>query len=333
MCFLKNFLKKSGYLELTLAKLIYQRHRFLQNKPMYSSDQIEPMLNDAAPEPHLNETATADNSRLGDALIAQGKLTQQDVKHILEYQLKNNVLFGDAAKQLGLIDDNDLQAALSTQFNYSYLHHSNSKLSQSLIAAHQPYTVEVENLRSLRSQLLIQWFDQGNKSLAITSVDKQEGASRLAANLAIIFSQLNKKTLLIDANLRDSTQHQLFDIDTKVGLANILANRQGRYQLARHESLPSLAILTAGTQVPNPQELLSQPAFSELLADLEKIYDIILIDTTPLALGSDVLTVVSKAKAAIIVTRKNVTEAAQLQQLNQQLNMTGAKVIGSILLE
>ena len=300
---------------------------------MYSSVEIESKLNDAEPELHNNDAATFDSSRLGDALIAQAKLTQQDVKRVLEYQLKNNVLFGDAAKKLGLINDNDLQAALSAQFNYSYLHHSNNKLSQSLIAVHQPYTVEVENLRSLRNQLLIRWFDQGNKSLAVASVNKQEGASDLTANLAIIFSQLNKKTLLIDANLRESTQHQLFNIDTKIGLANILANRQGRYQLARHESLPNLAILTAGTQVPNPQELLSQPAFSELLTDLEKIYDIVLIDTTPLVLGSDVLTVVSKVKAAIIVTRKNVTAVAELQQLNQQLGITGAKVIGSILLE
>ena len=284
-------------------------------------------------ESHLHKAASPDNSRVGDALIAHAKLKQQDINRVLAYQTEKNILFGEAAKQLGLISEDDLQKVLSEQFNYSYLHESNQKLSLALIAAHLPFSAEVEHLRSLRNQLLIRWFDQGNKSLAVTSVNKQEGASTLIANLAIVFSQLNKKTLLIDANLRESRQHQLFGIDAKVGLANILANRQGLYKLARQESLPNLAILTAGTQVPNPQELLSQLAFSDLLADLEKVYDIILIDTTPLALGSDVLTVVSNVAAAIIVSRKNVTEAAELQQLNQQLNMTGAKVIGSILLE
>lgn len=282
-------------------------------------------------EPPLHEVVSPDPTRIGDALIAHAKLKQQDIDHILAYQKEKNILFGEAAKQLGLISEDDLQKVLSEQFNYSYLHDTNQKLSPALIAAHQPFSIEVESLRSLRGQLMMRWFDQGNKSLAVTSVSKQEGASALVANLAIIFSQLNKKTLLIDANLRQSTQQQLFNIDAKVGLANILANRQGRYQLARVPSLPNLAILTAGTEVPNPQELLSQSAFSDLLLNFENIYDIILIDTSPLELGSDVLTVVSKVKAAIVVSRKDVTAAADLQQLNQQLSMTGAKVIGSVL--
>ena len=85
--------------------------------------------------------------------------------------------------------------------------------------------------------------------------------------------------------------------------------------------------------MPNPQELLSQTRFAELLADLENIYDIIIIDTLPLELGSDVLTVVSKVKAAIIVAKKDVTLAADLQNLNQQLALTDAKVLGSVFLD
>lgn len=279
----------------------------------------------------LQDAVASDSARLGDALIAHTKLKQQDIDRVLAFQADKNILFGEAAIQLGLITKEDLQKALSEQFNYSYLHDGNQKLSQLLVAAHQPFSLEVEHLRSLRSQLLIRWFDQGNKSLAVTSVSQDEGASEFVANLAIIFSQLNKKTLLIDANLRQSKQHKLFNIETKVGLANILANRQGLYQLARQQSLPNLAILTAGTEVPNPQELLSQSALTDLLVDLEKIYEIILIDTSPLESGSDVLTVVSKVKAAVILTRKDVTAVADLQLLHQQLNMAGAQIVGSVL--
>lgn len=138
---------------------------------------------------------------------------------------------------------------------------------------------------------------------------------------------------MIDANLRQPNQHQLFGIDKKLGLTNILGNQQGSYELTRQKSLPNLAVLSAGTEVPNPQELLSLDAFSSLLVDLEAIYDIILIDTTPLNLGSDMLSVVSKTKAAVIVARKDYTMAADLQLLNAQLSTTGAKVIGSILQE
>lgn len=280
-----------------------------------------------------SQSETLDSARMGEALITQAKLNQADVERILALQVERNLLFGEAAKQLGLITEDDLQKVLSQQFNYSYLQEGNQKLNKALVAAHAPFSAEVESLRSLRSQLLIRWFDQGNKTLAVTSASKHEGASQLAANLAIIFSQLNKKTLLIDANLRQATQHKLFNIETKVGLANILANRQGRYALSRQQSLPNLAVLSAGTEVPNPQELLSQAGFVELLADLEKVYDIILIDTSPLEFGSDVLTVVSKAKAAIIVAKKDTTIAADVQYLSQQIAMTGAKVVGSVFLD
>lgn len=298
---------------------------------MDSSENIYQNFANAKGESTLHTDELLDSARIGDTLLAHTKLKQQDIDRVLAYQVEKNILFGEAAKQLGLINEDDLQKVLSAQFNYSYLHEDNQKLSKELIAAHRPFSEEVEDLRSLRGQLLIRWFDLGNKSLAVTSASKEEGASTLAANLAIVFSQMNKKTLLIDANLRQATQHGLFNIDTKVGLANILANRQGHYQLARQQSLPNLAILTAGTAVPNPQELLSQLVFSDLLKDLEKVYDVILIDTSPLNLGSDVLTVASKVKAAIIVSRKDVTASADLLKLNQQLNMTGAKVIGSVL--
>ena len=280
-----------------------------------------------------SQADTVDSTRIGQALIAHAKLNQTNVDRILALQVEKNLLFGEAAKQLGLITEDDLQKVLSQQFNYTYLQEGNHKLSQLLTGAHAPFSVEAESLRSLRSQLLMRWFDLGHKTLAITSASNQDSASLLAANLAIIFSQLNKKTLLIDANLRQAVQHKLFNIDTKVGLANILANRQGSYTLAVPQSLPNLAILTAGTMVPNPQELLSQSGFAELVADLEKVYDIILVDTSPLEFGSDALTVVSKVKAAIIVAKKDTTVAADVQYLNQQVVTTGAKVIGSVFLD
>ena len=274
-----------------------------------------------------------DHVRIGDALISHAKLKHEDVERIIDLQKSKNILFGDAAIKLGLIKESDLNKVLSQQFDYSYSDAESHQLNEVLIAAHTPFSDEVEKLRSLRGQLLMRWFDQGNKTLAVTSAGVEDGASQVAANLAIVFSQLNKKTLLIDANLRESVQHKLFNVETKLGLSNILANKQGSYQLTRPQSLPNLSILTAGTKVPNPQELLSRIDFAELLSDLEINYDIILLDTSPLNLASDALTVVSKAKAAIIVARKDYTLATEIQHLNQQLNLTGAQIIGSILQE
>jgi protein-tyrosine kinase len=278
-------------------------------------------------------TKVLDAQKIGDALIAHTKLKASDVERILQLQKDKNLLFGEAAKKLGLVTAADIEHVLAQQFNYPYVREASSGISKLLTAAHAPFTAEAESLRSLRGQLMMRWFNQGNKTLAIVSSNNDENAHVVAANLAIIFSQLNKKTLLIDANLRQPNQYQLFGIDSKLGLTNILGNPQGSYELSRQKSLPNLAILSAGTEVPNPQELLSLDAFSSLLADLESIYDIILIDTTPLSFGSDMLPVVFKTKAAVIVARKDYTMAVDLQLLNDQLSTTGTKVIGSILQE
>lgn len=273
-----------------------------------------------------------DANRFGESLIAHAKIQPQDVERILALQNSENILFGEAAKRLGLIKDSDIKKVLSEQYAYAYSHDP-SKINAALIAAHTPFSDEVERLRSLRGQLLMRWFDEGHKTLAIISTQADDASHLVTANLAIVFSQLNKKTLLVDANLRAPMHHQLFEVESRVGLSNILANRQGSYQLSRHAALPNLSILSAGTQVPNPQELLSNGSFSELMDELSPLYDVILIECVPMRLGADYLPVVTKAKGAIVVTRQDVTTAHDLHQLQVQLNMTGAQLIGSVIQE
>jgi protein-tyrosine kinase len=275
------------------------------------------------------DASESDFSRIGEAL----KLKQADIDRIVAKQKDKNILFGQAAKELGLVSETDLQRVLSEQFGYSYVQDGNNAMSKDLIAARQPFSQAAENIRSLRGQLLIRWFNAQHKTLAITSANADDGASTLLANLAIVFSQLNKKTLLIDANLRQPNQQKLFGIETKLGLANILANRQGRYELTAQKSLPNLTVLTAGTEAPNPQELLNRDGLVELISDLEKIYDIILIDTSPSNLGMDYLTIVSKVKAALIVARKDSTRIDELAQLKTQIEIAGAHIVGSVVQE
>lgn len=294
----------------------------------------------------------------GDTLISHNKLKSEDVGRVLKLQNEQNLLFGEAAKQLGLISEIDLKKELALHFNYPYIEDDvpsvntnelviqqnkqgisfvEEGLSKRLLAIKDAANEEAEAFRTLRSQLLIRWFDRGNKTLAITSAGMEDGAGQFVANLAVVFSQLNKKVLLIDANLRTPTQHQLFGVEAEFGLADILENiisdKQGSYTLAQPKALPNLSILTAGALAKNPQELLSTTAFAELLQSLENAYDIILIDTTPISLGADVLAVASKIKAVIIVTTKNQTTARELQLLYAQLKVSGAEILGSIFQE
>lgn len=272
-------------------------------------------------------------SRMGDALIEQAKLTREDVERILAHQQENSLLFGEAAKQLGLVTDDDLKRVLSDQYEYAYVDTDSSQFDASLIAAYSPFSLEAEQIRSLRSQLMMKWLGQGNKTIALCAPNPEDDSHVVAANLAIVLSQLNKRTLLIDANLRRGRLHRLFSIDTKVGLANILANRLGQYHITRLQSLPNLSVLTAGTEVPNPQELLAKTAFAELVASLEQAYDYIIVDTAPLSFGTDLLSVVSVTRGVVLVSKKDVTQTADLMALANVVRMTEATLLGSVFQE
>lgn len=272
-------------------------------------------------------------SRMGELLVANAKLTIDDVERILALQKEKNILFGEAAKELLLVKDDDIKKVLAHQYDYLSYYEVDDNLNSRLTAAHKPFEPEVEKLRSLRSQLMLRWFEHGHKTLAVTSCFPEDGASTMIANMAIVFSQLGKKTLLIDANLRQPKQHTLFGINARVGLSNILANRKGNYELSKHQSLPNLSVLTAGTEVPNPQELLTKDTFKQLINDLEAIYDIVLIDTCPASLGSDYLTVVIRSKGAIVVARKDHTSAPSLKVLKEELQVTNADLVGSVIQE
>lgn len=270
-----------------------------------------------------------DTSKLGAALGLDGA----QIEKVVARQQEKNILFGEAAKELGLISETQLKKALSEQFGFSYAAAQEGGLSKLLTAAYSPFSREVEGIKSLRSQLLIRWFNKANKTLTLASASHEDGASTLAANLAILFSQLNKNTLLIDANLRKPNQQSLFAIKTKLGLANILANRQGEYQLKPQKSMPNLTVLSAGTEAPNPQELLNRDSLSQLIEDLEKVYDVILIDTSPANLGDDYLSVISKTKAVMLIARKGVTLISELELIKSNIAVTDAELLGAVLQE
>ena len=152
---------------------------------------------------------------LGAILVDGGQLKPEDAERVLQHQKENHLRFGEAAMRLGLISEADLQFALSRQFAYAYLRQIPGEarvLSEELVSAFQPFSSRVEQLRAIRSQLMLRWFDRAEERqvLTIIGAERGEGRSYLAANLAIVFSQLGERTLLVDADMREPRQHFLF---------------------------------------------------------------------------------------------------------------------------
>lgn len=270
---------------------------------------------------------------IGRLLEQAGKLKPQDLERILELQRKDGLRFGEAAVRLGLASNDDIRAVLALQYEYPYLPESSSNLGSDLVAATAPYGRQAEALRSIRSELLLRWFQGFRKQLAIGSARPGEGASLLAANLAIGFAQLGKKTLLIDSNLREPTQHQIFRLGNTAGLSDLLANRISVAPVNPVAPFETLSVLAAGARPPNPAELLMRPAFGQLLAELDDQYDIILIDVAPARQAADFQSVVVRTGAMLISTRRNVSRIGELGDLKESIVTIGGQVIGAVVMD
>lgn len=271
---------------------------------------------------------------IGAILIDNGRLTPDAAERILKLQKEQGLRFGDAAIQLGLLTEADIQQALSRQYDYPYLMPGDERVSEEVVAAFKPFSPIVEQLRAVRSQLMLRWFDAdvGHKTLAVVSASRADGRSFTAANLAVVFSQLGERTLLIDADLRNPSQHQLFRLENKLGLSSLLA---GRAELAeaviRIPGLIDLSVLPAGATPPNPQELLARPVFNALMATAAGQYDIVIVDTPAGTETADSQTIAARTRGAVVVARRNATSSPALQVFVTSLQHSGVTVVGSVL--
>jgi chain length determinant protein tyrosine kinase EpsG len=271
--------------------------------------------------------------RIGSILAEEGKLAVQDIERVMELQQTNGLRFGEAALRLGLITDDDLRCAVAKQYDLPHLVPGSESVSRELVVAYDPFHPRAEELRALRTQLLMRWSKAGvaHKMLAITSSGRGEGRSYVAANLAVAFSQLGERTLLVDADLREPRQHRIFNIPDRVGLTAVLSGRADRGAVTPTREFGRLSLLPAGVPPPNPQELLSRPALGAFLREMGSEFDVILFDTPPARFYADELNVAFRAGNAMLLVRKNHTRLADTTGLVRELSDTGVRVVGTVL--
>lgn len=293
-------------------------------------------MNTPIPIHPRNGTPAGASRSIGDILVSNGRLSAEDAVRVVERQKKDKLRFGDAALALKLLTKEDVDFALSKQFDYAYLSSQDTSLSPALVAAYKPFSRIGENLRAVRSQLMLRWFntDPDRKVLAVVSPGAAEGRSFVAANLAIVFAQQGERTLLIDGNLRASPtkgQHELFKLGKSAGLSGILAGRAGLEVAQLVPGMPGLAVLSAGAVPPNPQELLGRATFIDLLHRTSQQFDVIIIDTPAGTDYADAEIIASRAGAALMVARKNRSMVHNTAMMGRRLQESGVTLVGSVL--
>jgi receptor protein-tyrosine kinase len=292
----------------------------------------EPRLRPPSEEPQPPE-----ERNIGRILVESGKLSLEDVERVLDLQEREGIYFGDAALKLKLVSEEDVQYALSRQFGYPTVFTAQGVFSPELVTAYKPFDKQAELFRGLRSQLLFNWLNRDHKVLCVVSPGSGEGRSYVAANLAVTFSLLGKQTLLIDADLRSPRQHEIFGFNRRVGLSSMLSGRIKKDEL---EMLPEvipfftrLSVLGAGAVPPNPVELFSGPRFENILDELKRFYDVIIVDSPSGENKADVQTLAAAAGSAMVVLRRDHTKMDDVRRLKTWLSTAGVNVVGAVLNE
>lgn len=189
-----------------------------------------------------------------------------------------------------------------------------------------------ERILALRTELLLTQSHVQSQCcmIAVVSAFPGEGRSRLAAELAVSFAQLRDSTLLVDADMRRPTQHNLFQgADRAGGLAKaIAAGAQPAVQPV--EGLPELSLLSAGILPQNPLDLLSDVRFEDLIASWKSHYRFVIFDTPPVSECADALAVARAAGRALVVCRADRTTYEGARAMLRRLAVTQAEVLGAV---
>ena len=272
--------------------------------------------------------------RMGTILAEAGRLKPCDAQRIFETQREKGLPFGENGVRLGILQPDDVRYALSVQYGFPQGKKPGDAVSPSLVAAIAPAHPAVESIKALRTQLVLGWLEGRECNvLSVVSAQRGDGRSFIAANLAIVFSQLNRKTLLIDMDMRHPTLHSWFGVSNASGLSDILAERNAARALKEVDFCENLWILTSGPTPPNPQELLSGDGMRVLMERVRAEYDVVIADTPTSDAGADAQLIAAHTRSAIVVSRLNHTLTRATGSLVHRLSSGGVNVLGVVATE
>lgn len=198
-----------------------------------------------------------------------------------------------------------------------------------IITRDEPDSFSSEVYRMIQANLKFLTSDKPPKVILITSSVPEEGKSTVTANLAAAIAQLGRNVLLVDGDLRRSSQHNLWGVDNRKGLKDIIANNQSPISTIEHP-MPNLSLITSGLVQSNPLALLDSAEISDLIGRSRREYDLILIDAPPLAVTADVLTLSKLVDGILFVTRPGIVEQESAELAQEALATSGQKVLGMV---
>lgn len=204
------------------------------------------------------------------------------------------------------------------------------KPNEELVTMLHPDSAASEAFRTLRTNLSLRNFDKELKLINIISSTAEESKSTTALNLGYVYSNLNKRVLVIDMDLRLPSLHKKLRLKNKIGVTNVVA-RQCTFDEAVIKYARNYDILLAGTKTPFASEFVQSNSYRNFLEVLKAKYDIIILDCPPINLITDGMIISTYCDGTILCVATNKVEKKELEQAKDQLKQFDVNVIGIVM--
>ena len=190
-----------------------------------------------------------------------------------------------------------------------------------------PSSKESEPFRGLRNKLNLMTRGKEKPVLAVTSTAPKEGKSYTSINLASSYALLNKRTVLLDLDLRNSAISNILDIDSNMGVVNYIMGQASIEDIIYNVKHPDFDVIPAGPIPPNPGEMLLDNSLLELMNKLKLKYEVIVIDTAPVGYVSDIFQITHLLDTTLFVVRHRITRKEWLRMPSWNCKPTSLKAL------
>jgi capsular exopolysaccharide synthesis family protein len=262
-------------------------------------------------------------SLIGKIMLDSGLVTPEELKEGLKIARRDNKLLGETLIELNHISDKDLKAALEEQLSLSIVP----------IKKHHLDSPEAAEFYRLHTNVKFALFsDEPISTLMITSALPGEGKTMTVSYFALVMANvLNKKTLLVDADMRHPAVDLQFGYRADYGLADLIVDSKKMDECIHDTEIENLKILPCGTKPPNPAALLASNRFKDIIGELKGQFDLIIFDSSPIFPVADASLLSHHMDAAILVVEANSTRRGVVKRAVNTLKESKCKLLGTVL--